>query len=192
MSVNMNTPRAQMMQVLSNPLFNQLQLPQQNQFQQQLQQQQQQQAPRRNSNIHEQLMAQCAQNLMRSTNSALPLSCLSQINSLQQPVAAGMSPLAALQQQHQLQQELRMVNMVPPQQAVPDETFSKETFFEDNTDDDETYSADDYYSGDSYPGESYSGESSDDGMDTRSTNSTLEDDLNDFLSEFDTNKVLFT
>lgn len=187
MSVNMqnntNNPRTQMMQVLSNPLFNQHQLPQQQQ--QQFQHQRQQlQAPRRNSNLHKELMAQCAQNLMRTTNSALPLSCLSQINSLQQPVAAGISPLAALQQQQQQHQELQMVNM------VPDETFSKETFFEDNTDDDATYSGDDYYSGDSYSGDSY--DSSDDDMDTRSTDSTLEDDLNEFLSEFDTNEVLFT
>jgi hypothetical protein len=198
MSSNMNSPRSQMMQVLSNPLFNQHQLPQQHQQfqQQQMQQQQEQQmqqqhqAPRRNSNLHEQLMAQCAQNLMRSTNSALPLSCLSQINSLQQSVADGISPLAALQQQQH--QELQMVNMVPPQQqhqAVPDETFSRETFFEDNTDDDATYSGDDY-SGDSYSGDSY--DSSDDDMDTRSTDSTLEDDLNDFLSGFDTNEILYT
>mmetsp|Transcript_29979 Transcript_29979/g.49493 ORF Transcript_29979/g.49493 Transcript_29979/m.49493 type:complete len:396 (+) Transcript_29979:63-1250(+) len=181
-SADMEAQRAQMMQVMSNPLLGQQMPPQQ-------QQQHNTAVPRRNSQIHDQLMAECAQNLMQhgNNNNALPMSGMAQFTSLQQQVAAvDVTPISSMQlklnsHNHNNNQQQLAVS------AVPDETFSKETFFEDATDDDETCS-DDYYSCESQS--QY--DSSDDDMDTRSTDSTLEDDLNDFLCEFDTDDVLFT
>lgn len=115
-----------------------------------------------NASIHEYLMAQCRENLLRQTamqaSTQMPMSCLSQLNGM------GMVPMNNVKSSP--------MEMCNDDDAIPDETFSKESFFEDLAE--ESDSSYDVFSEPEIEEEK-----------------SLEEDLHNFLNDFDS-EILFT